>query len=97
MTTHTFEPQVYWNTFGPHPPALRIAHDDSVITRTIDAWGLDAAGKQVNDGSNPETGPFYIEDAQPGDTLLVHIDSLTPNRDFGHTRGRLTAGIHRKS
>lgn len=93
MTTHTFEPTTYCNTFGSHPPVLRIADGDSVITRTIDAWGLDAAGVQVNTGSNPETGPFYIEGAQPGDTLAVRLDSLAPNRDFGNTRSALATNV----
>jgi amidase len=93
MTTHTFEPTTYWNTFGPHPPALRIADGDTVITRTIDAFGLDAAGTLINAGSNPQTGPFYIEGAQPGDTLAVHLDALTPNRDFGITRSALAANV----
>ena len=33
-------------------------------------------------GGNPETGPFYIEGAQPGDTLVVHIVRLKLNRDY---------------
>ncbi len=32
---------------------------------------------------NPQTGPFYIEGAQPGDTLAVHFVSITPARDWG--------------
>jgi acetamidase/formamidase len=32
---------------------------------------------------NPQTGPFYIEGAEPGDTLVVHIDDISLNRDFG--------------
>jgi amidase len=32
---------------------------------------------------NPQTGPFYVEGAEPGDTLVVHIDSIDLNRDFG--------------
>ena len=31
------------------------------------------------------TGPFYIEGAEPGDTLVVHFDKLYPNRDWGWT------------
>ena len=27
-------------------------------------------------GDNPLTGPFYIEGAEPGDTLVVHILDL---------------------
>jgi acetamidase/formamidase len=32
---------------------------------------------------NPQTGPFYIEGAEPGDTVQVHIDSIDLNRDWG--------------
>jgi acetamidase/formamidase len=31
---------------------------------------------------NPQTGPFYIEGAEPGDTLAVHFVSITPARDW---------------
>ena len=33
-------------------------------------------------GGNPETGPFYITGAMPGDTLVVHINRLRLNRDW---------------
>ncbi len=32
---------------------------------------------------NPQTGPFYVEGAEPGDTLALHIVDLTPARGFG--------------
>jgi acetamidase/formamidase len=32
---------------------------------------------------NPQTGPFYVEGAEPGDTLALHFASLTPARSFG--------------
>ena len=93
MTTHTFQPNTYWNTFGSHAEVLRIADGDTVITTTIDAWGLDSAGKLQNSGSNPQTGPFFIEGAQPGDTLAVRIERLSPDRAFGHTRSALAANV----
>jgi amidase len=31
---------------------------------------------------NPQTGPLYVEGAQPGDTLAVRIESIEPTRDF---------------
>ena len=31
---------------------------------------------------NPQTGPIYIEGAEPGDTLAVHIEDITATRDF---------------
>jgi acetamidase/formamidase len=32
---------------------------------------------------NPQTGPFYVEGAEPGDTLVIHIVDLEPARSFG--------------
>src|SRR5882724_12919725 len=32
---------------------------------------------------NPQTGPFWIEGAEPGDTLAVHFISIEPARDWG--------------
>jgi acetamidase/formamidase len=48
-----------------------------------DARGHDASGEQVTESGNPQTGPFYIEGAELGDTLVVHLDHLYPNRDTG--------------
>ncbi len=31
---------------------------------------------------NPQTGPFFIEGAEPGDTLAVHFVSIEPGRDW---------------
>jgi acetamidase/formamidase len=33
-------------------------------------------------GGNPQTGPFYIEGAMPGDTLVVHLVRVRLNRDW---------------
>jgi acetamidase/formamidase len=32
---------------------------------------------------NPQTGPFYVEGAEPGDTLAIHFVSIEPSRDWG--------------
>jgi len=32
---------------------------------------------------NPQTGPFYVEGAEPGDTLALHLLDLRPARDWG--------------
>ena len=85
MTTHDFRPDHYHNTIGYHEPVLRIADGDSVATTTADASGRDHTGHQVTAGGNPQTGPFFVEGAEPGDTLEVTIDEMTPNRDTGFT------------
>jgi amidase len=84
--THRFEATQFYNTFsGAHPPVLSIKPGDHVITSTIDARGVDSAGEQRGKGPNPETGPFYIEGAEPGDTLVVHLLTLETNRATGYS------------
>jgi acetamidase/formamidase len=83
MTTHHFHPTHYHTTIGSHEPVLRIVDGDTIITTTVDASGKDERGEQVTLGGNPQTGPFYVEGAQPGDTLVMHLDRLYPNRDSG--------------
>ena len=80
--THTFLPERFYNTFSfAHPPALRIKPGDRVVTKTIDAGGTDWNGRSVAAGPNPQTGPFYVEGAEPGDLLVVSIDRIAVNRD----------------
>jgi amidase len=79
--THRFVPERFYNTFSfAHPPALRIRPGDRVVTKTIDAGGTDWNGKSVAPGPNPQTGPFYIEGAEPGDMLVVSIEKIEVSR-----------------
>lgn len=93
MTTHTFKPSHYWNTLGPHAPVLTIADGDTVITTTVDAAGRDATTDRVTPGGNPQTGPFYVTGAEPGDTLALHLDRLTPNRERGWSLSALAPNV----
>ena len=79
--THRFVPEQFYTTYsGAHPPALRIKPGDRVVTKTIDAAGVDWNGKTVATGPNPETGPFYVEGAEPGDMLVVTFEKIETNR-----------------
>jgi len=79
--THRFIPTVFYTTYSAaHPPALRIKPGDRVVTKTIDAGGVDWKGTSVSGGPNPQTGPFYIEGAEPGDMIVVSIEKLETNR-----------------
>ena len=79
--THHFVPTTYYNTYSfAHPPALRVKPGDRVITKTIDASGADAEGKAVAQGPNPQTGPFYVEGAEPGDVVVVTFEKIETNR-----------------
>lgn len=93
MAHHTFNPTHYHTAIGTHKPVLRIADGDTVSTTTVDAGGKDGSGKQATEGGNPQTGPFYIEGAQPGDTLAITFDHLMPNRPWGYTSARVAANV----
>jgi acetamidase/formamidase len=93
MATHHFQPTHYHRAIGTHEPVLRIAPGDTVVTTTVDAGGGDASGQQVTPRGNPQTGPFYIEGAEPGDTLVVRFDKIAPNRSTGWTATVLAENV----
>ena len=80
---HEFTPTVFYRQFSrANKPVLTIAPGDTVHTTTVDAGGTDEKGVKRVLGGNPETGPFYVDGAQPGDTLVVHLLKLRLNRDY---------------
>jgi len=81
------------NTIGAHEPVLKIADGDSVVTSTIDARGWDYRVESVAGRGNPMTGPFYVEGAQPGDTLALRLESMVPSRDWGWTFNVLAPNV----
>lgn len=79
--TFRFIPKDFYTTFsGAHPVALRIKPGDRVITKTIDSGGIDWDGAARPYKGNPETGPFFIEGAQPGDMIVVTFEKMETNR-----------------
>lgn len=83
--THDFVPARYHLQFsGRTPAALRIAPGDRVRTRTLDNEGRDSARQWRAMPGNPLTGPFHVEGAMPGDTLVVHLERVALNRDTAH-------------
>ena len=88
--TITYTPQqVYYTYCFSHPPVARIASGDTVVTKTRDASNDliqptdKTTGKLDLSRANPQTGPFFVEGAEPGDTLKVRIDKITLNRNWG--------------
>jgi acetamidase/formamidase len=73
--------------YGVAEPVARLRSGDILETNTIDAFNgvLKKPGDTMaNMGHpNPLTGPFYIEGAQPGDTLAVKILDLQVNSPQG--------------
>lgn len=81
--THEFTPTAFYRQFSPfNKPVLTVRPGDTIHTTTVDAGGTDEKGLPRVLGGNPETGPFYIESAEPGDTLVVHLVRLGPNRNW---------------
>jgi acetamidase/formamidase len=74
-------------TFGGAAPVARIKTPVMLEVFTEDCFagrvtGPDDLVSRLNiTGLNPQTGPFYIEGAEPGDTVAVHFVSITPARD----------------
>ncbi len=80
----------YAYTFGGVAPVMRIKPGTALRLWSEDAFNF--ALRSTSDLSsekvdlrfvNPQTGPFYVEGAEPGDTLAIHIVDLEPARDFG--------------
>jgi amidase len=88
--THQIVPETYYRTFGrQNPVLLRIHTGDVVITKTLDSGGQDDKSVHRSESGNPLTGPFYIEGAEPGDAILVHLRKVRLNRNWGYSGYRL--------
>ena len=88
--TRDFTPTQFHRFFsGTIPAALHINPGDTVRTFTVDAGGRDSTNKRRSNGGNPETGPFYVEGAMPGDTLVVKFNRIRLNRDSAESGDRI--------
>ncbi|HYU50802.1 MAG TPA: acetamidase/formamidase family protein [Candidatus Limnocylindria bacterium] len=82
------EDQFAW-TFGGCEPVMRIRPGDVLDLYTEDAFGGRIRSTEdlpsqsiVYPFVNPQTGPFHVEGAQPGDTLAIHLIDVQPARDW---------------
>jgi acetamidase/formamidase len=99
--THTIYPDRHSRVFSAQQePVLRIQSGDTVITRTWDSGGQDLLGVRhiqhpyvYPESGNPLMGPFYIEGAEYGDALEVHLDRVRLNRNWGYTSYRLISDV----
>ncbi len=88
--THTFAATTFHRAFsGAIPPVLHVNSGDTIKTSTVDAGGHDAQNVRRSLGGNPETGPFYVEGAMPGDTLAIKFQRLRLNRDSAMSGDRI--------
>lgn len=91
--THVFEPSAFHRAFsGAIAPVLNINPGDTIKTTTVDAGCRDMKGVRRSMGGNPETGPFFVEGAMPGDTLAIQFHRIRLNRDSAGSGDRIVPG-----
>jgi acetamidase/formamidase len=90
VLTYRPDPSEFAWTFGGAPPIRTVKAGD-----ILELWTEDAFGGKVRTPEdlvtrvidprflNPQTGPFFVEGAEPGDTLAIHFISIEPSRDWG--------------
>ncbi len=104
------EDQYAW-TFGGYEPVMHVRSGDVLDLFTEDCFAgrIRSTTDRLSElvpypFINPQTGPFYVEDAEPGDTIAIHLIEVEPARDwaasvtvplFGALTGtRYTATLH---
>ncbi|MBP1634995.1 MAG: Acetamidase/Formamidase family protein [Acidobacteria bacterium] len=76
---HQFTPKGGVATFAVRPPVLTVKPGDTVVSPT---YSMPGDYYEKEGGAWPgEVGPFLIEGAAPGDTLVVKILKVELNRD----------------
>ncbi|GCL73789.1 acetamidase [Paenibacillus sp. JMULE4] len=69
-------------------PIATVNPGETVAIYTRDAFedrvtkDTDIPSKILGNYLNPQTGPIFVEGAEPGDTLAVHIMDIEPTRDW---------------
>ncbi len=90
VVTYRPDPAEYaWTFGGANQPVARVRPGDVVELYTEDCFaGLVRSAEDLPSRVvqfpylNPVTGPFYVEGAEPGDTLALHFISIEPARDW---------------
>ncbi|MET7951071.1 acetamidase/formamidase family protein [Micromonospora sp. NPDC005324] len=93
-------------TFGGREPVARVRSGDTLRVHTEDCFGGLVRGPADLPSRvcqmpylNPVSGPFFVEDAEPGDTLAIHLVDIEPAREWGVSStfphfGALTSTSH---
>ncbi|MDF3040067.1 MAG: acetamidase/Formamidase family protein, partial [Thermomicrobiales bacterium] len=69
-------------------PVATVKPGETVAIYTADAFENqitkpdDVPSQILGSYLNPQTGPIYVDGAEPGDTLAVKIESIEPTRDW---------------
>jgi acetamidase/formamidase len=89
VLTYRPDPSEFAWTFGGVKPVRSVKPGTVLELWTEDAFGGKVRGPDDLVSKviefpfvNPQTGPFYVEGAEPGDTLVLHFVSIEPSRDW---------------
>jgi amidase len=86
VTFHATNDNVKY-VYGPATPVAHLKSGDILDTNTLDCFGnaIQKPGDtlSMSKGDNPLTGPFFIDGAQPGDTIAVKILDLDVDGNQG--------------
>ena len=84
------KPSEYAWTFGGADPVVKVQPGDVLELWTDDCFCGKITGPDTLPSReivfpflNPQTGPFFVQGAEPGDTLALHFVSIRPARDWG--------------
>src|SRR5256885_8313293 len=106
VVTYRPDPAEFAWTFGGVAPVAKVKPGDVLELWTEDAFGGKVRGPEDVVSKviefpfvNPQTGPFSVEGAKPGDTLAIHFISIEPSRDWAASTtvplfGALTSTTH---
>ncbi|MBA2272937.1 MAG: acetamidase/formamidase family protein [Actinobacteria bacterium] len=85
------KPKDHSYVFNPYrEPIAKVRPGDTVTIHCDDAFGSRIQSKEDLPSQalatakflNPQTGPIYVEGAEPGDTLVVKLREIEPTRAF---------------
>jgi acetamidase/formamidase len=89
LTRFVPTPDQYAWTFGGCDPVMHVRPGDVLDLFTEDAFAGRIRTKDDLPSRtiaypfvNPQTGPFHVEGAEPGDTLAIHLIDVQPARDW---------------
>jgi amidase len=105
------DPRSLTYTFGGAEPVESLSPRSILETSTLDAFAgrmrsvHDKASEVIDPRYvNPQTGPFYVNGAEPGDALALHFARIEPRESYGVstnvplfgslTATRVTAMLH---
>jgi acetamidase/formamidase len=89
VTRFVQDPKTYAWTFGGYDAVRRIRPGDVLDVYVEDCFDgrikstADLPSKSIEfPFINPQTGPFFVEGAEKGDTLAIHLIDVRPARDW---------------